>query len=187
MAYTIVRSAGRRATSGSPILMATDSDHAASGDQGSQPGHAARPVQIVSILHNDPRLLIGVAVVAGHTAQQAGLTERAQQDFATAATEACAELFALAHPDPKSPPVVILTASRFPDRVEIAVELPVAAANAKAGSRSRKAAAGSGKQSGKLLDEGLVDQVQRETHDGRPSILLVKYFRPSVLRGTFST
>jgi hypothetical protein len=178
MAYTIARSAGRRATSGSPILMPTDSDHAASGSQGSQAGRMVPPVQIVIALHNDPRLLIGAGVIAGHSAQHAGLTERAQEDLATATTEACGEVFGLARPDPKLPPVVNVTASRFPDRVEVTVKLSSAPTSAKAGSRSKKATARGGKQSGKLLDEGLVDQVQRDTHDGRPSIVLVKYCRP---------
>jgi anti-sigma regulatory factor (Ser/Thr protein kinase) len=178
MAYTIARSAGKRATSGSPILMPTDSDHAASGSQGSQAGRMAPSVQIVIALHNDPRLLIGAGVIAGHAAQHAGLTEPAQEHLATATTEACGEMFALARPDQKSPPVVNVTASRFPDRVEITVELSIGPTSPKASSRSKKATARGGKQSGKLLDERLVDQVQRETRDGRPSIVLVKYCRP---------
>lgn len=178
MAYTIARTAGKRATSGSPILMATDSDHAASAGPKAQVSRMGPAVQIVGTLHNDPRLLTGAGAIAGHAAQHAGLPERMQEDLATATTRACGEIFGLVRPDPKSPLVVNLTASRFPDRVEITVELSAAPAKTKAGSRPRKATVRGTKQSGKLFDGGLVDHVERETRDGRPSILLVKYCRP---------
>jgi anti-sigma regulatory factor (Ser/Thr protein kinase) len=178
MAYTIARIAGKRATSGSPILMPTDSDHAAPAGPRAQVSRAAPAVRIVSTLHNDPRLLIGAAIIAGHTAQQAGFPEQAQEDLAAATTEACSEVFGLVRSGPKSPPVVNLTAARFPDRVEITVELSTAPAKPKASSRSKKTASGGTKRLGNLLDGRLVDHVQRETRDGRPSIMLVKYCRP---------
>ncbi len=177
MAYTIVQTAGKRATSGWPILMPTDSDHTASGDQRAEIGYTVPAVQIVSTLDDDPRLLIGAGTIAGHAAQEAGLTERAQEHLITATTEACDEVFALAHPDPQSPPALTLTASRFPDRVEIAVELTTAPTDGKAGSTAKKATARDG-HGGKPVEDGLVDHVRRETHDGRPSIVLVKYYRP---------
>lgn len=164
MAYTIAQTAGKRATSGWPILMPTDSDHAAPGDP-AHTGYTVPSVQIVGTLHDDPRLLIGASVIAWHAAQEAGLTGQIQEHLATATKEACVEIFGLAQPDPKSPPEVAVTASRFPDRVEIAVELSIAPAGAE-------------RQGGKRLNEGLVDRVDRETHDGRPSIVLVKYYRP---------
>jgi anti-sigma regulatory factor (Ser/Thr protein kinase) len=173
MAYTIAQTAGKRAKSGWQILMPTD--HDASRGRKSEAGHTSPVVQIVSTLHNDPRLLTGAGVIAGHSAQQAGLSERAQKQLAAATTEACDELLALARPDPTSPPEVNLTASRFPDRVEITVELSVAPANAKAGPRSTRATVRGGRHTDKLLDDRLVDQVQRETRDGRPCIVLVKY------------
>jgi hypothetical protein len=164
MAYTIAQTAGKRATSGSPIPMPTDSDRAFPEDQG-RTGYTAPSVQIVSTLHDDPRLLTGASIIAWHAAHEAGLTEQIQEHLATATKEACVEIFALAQPDPKSPPEVTVTASRFPDRVQVTVESSVALASA-------------GEKPGvKLLDEGLVDHVQRETHDGRPSIVLVKYYR----------
>lgn len=173
MAYTIAQTAGKRATSGWPIPMPTDSDHASSGA-----GYTVPAVQIISTLHDDSRLLIGAGTIAGHSAHEAGLTEQVQEHLATATKEACGEIFALAQPDPESPPVVTITASRFPDRVQITVELSIAATNNEAGPGSKKAADRNEKQGGKRLNEGLVDHVQRETHDGRPSIVLVKYFRP---------
>lgn len=176
MAYTIVRSAGKHATSGSPTLMATDSDHAASGGQRAQPDHTVPAVQIVRIFHDDPRLLIGVGAVASHTAQQADLSELVQEQLATAAVEACGEIFALAHPNHEPPPVVTLTASRFPDRIEIAVASSMILKSAEAGFHAKKAGTHDGTHAGKRLD-GLVDEVQRETRDGRPSIVLVKYCR----------
>jgi anti-sigma regulatory factor (Ser/Thr protein kinase) len=138
----------------------------------------APAVQIVSVLHNDPRLLIGAATIAGHAAHEAGFDEAAQEHLGTATKEACGEVFAFASPNSKPAPLVNLTASRFPDRIEILVELSMAPAKAKAGARSKKAAGRDGKRTGRGLDEGLVDQVQRETRDGRPAIVLTKYCRP---------
>jgi hypothetical protein len=165
MAYTIAQTAGRRATSGWPILMPTDSDHAVPGDEPAHAGHTVPSMQVVSTLHDDPRLLIGAGAIAGHTAHEAGMTEQVQEHLAIATQEACGEVFALAQPDPKSPPVVTVTASRFSDRVQITVESSIAGANAE-------------KRGGKWLNERLVDDVRRETRDGRPSIVLVKYYRP---------
>jgi anti-sigma regulatory factor (Ser/Thr protein kinase) len=178
MAYTIAQTAGKRATSAWLILMPTDSDHAVPGDERAAAGYRVPSVQIVSTLEDDPRLLIGAAAIAGHAAQEAGLAEQIQEHLATATKEACVEVFALAQPDPKSPPMVTVTASRFPDRVQITVELSIGVTGTEGSSASKKATAGDGKQSGKLLDERLVDHVERETRDGRPCIVLVKYYRP---------
>jgi len=174
MAYTIARSAGKHATFDSPTLMATDSDHAASGGSKAEPGHTVPAVQIVSLLDDDPRLLIGAGAIASHTAQEAGLSQTAQEYLVTATKEACAEIFALAPPDLESPASATLTASRFPDRIEIAIELSVDSANA----HSRKAVPADGKHGNKQVDDRLVDQVHREMRDGRPSVVLVKYYRP---------
>jgi len=174
MAYTIAQTAGKRATSAWLILMPTNFDHALPGDQPAHAGYTVPSVLVVGTLHDDPRLLIGAGAIAGHTAYEAGLTEQVQEHLAIATQEACGEVFALAHPDPKLPPEITVTASRFPDRVQIRVELSIAAASAEAGSQNT-----AGKQGGKLLNEGLVDHVQRETHQGRPAIVLVKYYRPA--------
>jgi len=170
MAYTIAQNAGKRATSGSPRLMATDSDHASSGHPGAQPGHSVPSVQIVSNLHNDPRLLIGAEVIAGHAGREAGLAETAQEHLVRATRAACDEILALADADIQSPPEVNFVASRFPDRIEITVELSIAP--------HKRGDARDGKHNRKLLDDGLVDQVLRETREGRPAIVLTKYCRP---------
>ncbi|HEX4002202.1 MAG TPA: hypothetical protein VHX36_06100 [Candidatus Acidoferrales bacterium] len=156
--------------------MPTDPDRSAPQGGQSDAGHAALAVQIVSTLHNDPRLLIGAGVIAGHSAQQAGLSETAQDHLAAATTQACLEVFALAGADPKSPAELNMKASRFPDRIEIAIAL--SAVPAKPEAHSQRTQERGGKHPGKLLDEGLVDRVQRETRDGRPTIVLVKYCRP---------
>ncbi|HEX4003673.1 MAG TPA: hypothetical protein VHX36_13570 [Candidatus Acidoferrales bacterium] len=139
------------------------------------PDHTTPVVQIVSWLHSDSRLLIGAGVIAGHSAQQAGLPEAAQEHLATATREACGELLSLAGTNPKSAPEVHVTASRYPDRIEIAVQLSVASAQVQGSSHSQ---GHDGKHADKLLKDGLVDEVQRETRDGRPSIILIKYCRP---------
>jgi len=178
MAYTIAQTAGKRATSAWPILMPTDSDYAFPGDQPAHAGYTVPSVQVISTLHDDPRLLIGAGAIAGHTGHEAGLTEQTQEHLALATQEACGEVFALALPDPTLPPEVTVTASRFPDRLQITVELSVGAASTEVSFASKNAGAGDGKQGGKLLDERLVDHVQRETRNGRPSIVLVKYYQP---------
>jgi anti-sigma regulatory factor (Ser/Thr protein kinase) len=178
MAYTIAQTAGKRATSGWPILMPTDSDHAMPGNDPANTGHTVPSVQVVSVLHDDPRLLIGAGTIAGHTAHEAGLTEEVQEHLVIATQEACGEVFAHAAPNPKLPPEVTVTASRFPDRLQITVELSIGMPSMQVNSALEKARGGDGKHSGKLVNEGLVDHVQRETRDGRPSIVLVKYYRP---------
>jgi anti-sigma regulatory factor (Ser/Thr protein kinase) len=157
--------------------MPTDSDHAVPGDQPANAGYGVPSVQVISTLHDDPRLLIGAGAIAGHTAHEAGLAEQVQEHLAIATREACSEVFALAHPDEKQPPEVTVTASRFSDRLQVTVELSVGVASTEVNSAPKKASTGDGKQGGKRLDERLLDQVRRETHDGRPSIVLVKYYR----------
>jgi hypothetical protein len=176
MAYTIAQTAGKRANSGSQNLMPTDSDHAAPGDRRPEDGHTMPVVKIVSSLHNDARLVAGAGVIAFHTAQQAGLAEAAQEHLSSATTQACEEVFALANADPKSLAELNLTASRFSDRIEIAIELSDAPAQAH--THSKNAHEHDGRHGGKVLDEGLVDRVERETRNGRPAIVLVKYYRP---------
>jgi len=175
MAYTIALTAGKRASSGWQSLMPTDSDHANPGNRRPEDGHTVPLVTIASTLHNDERLVAGAGVIAFHAAQQAGLGEPAQEHLSAATIQACGEIFAATHADSKSPAEVNLTASRFADRIEIAIELSHGAEHSSGHSRTTHEHDGS---HGKKLDEGLVDRVERETRDGRPAIVLVKYYRP---------
>ena len=180
MAYTIAQIAGKRANSGSQNLMPTDSDHPSPGNRRPEDGHTMPVVRIVSTLHNDPRLVAGAGIIAFHAAQQAGLAEPAQEHLSAATVQACDEVFASSHADATSPAEVNLTASRFGDRIEIAIMLSTSAEQS--GGDSKGPHEHDGKHSNKPLDEKLVDRVERETRDGRPTIVLVKYFRPVKLR-----
>ncbi len=178
MAYTIAQTAGKRATSAWLILMPTNFDHALPGDQPAHAGYTVPSVQVVGTLHDDPRLLIGAGAIAGHTAHEAGLTEQVQEHLAIATQEACGEVFALAPADPKLPSEVIVTASRFPDRLQITVELSVGVTSSSLPPRFPSPAPVFFEAALTSVLERLVDHVQRETRDGRPSIVLVKYYRP---------
>ncbi|HUA01569.1 MAG TPA: hypothetical protein VMB02_14635 [Candidatus Aquilonibacter sp.] len=153
--------------------MGAEFDHTHSADSGFPSGHLPQAVQVISTLHNDPRLLVGAGTVASHAAEQAGFSEQAQQDLGTATTEACDEVFGMAEADSGVAPAVSLTATRFLDRVEIRVELSTS--GAKHG--SKRMHGHDGRPGHERLEDGLVDHVQRETHEGRPSIMLVKYAR----------
>lgn len=74
------------------------------------------------LLHNDERLLAAIQAVIEHASEQAGLSEAAREDLATATADACGEAFAIAGRNGSADPVVKLAISGFADRVEIAVE-----------------------------------------------------------------
>ena len=176
MAYTIAQTAGKRASSGWQSLMPTDPDHANPANRTPEDGHTTPIVRIVSTLHDDSRLVTGAGVIAFHAAQQAGLGEPAQEHLSAATIQACDEVFAATHADAKSPAELHLTASRFADRIEIAIESSHGAEHS--GGHAKRTHGRDGEHSSKPLDEGLVDRVERETRDGRPAIVLVKYYRP---------
>lgn len=177
MAYTIAQTAGKRASSGWQRQMPTDFDHAHPGKPRPEEGHRVPLVTIASTLHDDPRLVAGAGVIAFHAAEQAGLTEPAQEHLSAATMQACGEVFGAAQADAKPAAEVNVTASRFTDRIEIAVVLSHGEAHP--GEHSKRTHVHDGERSRKPLDEGLVDRVERATHDGRPAIVLVKYFHPA--------
>jgi anti-sigma regulatory factor (Ser/Thr protein kinase) len=155
--------------------MTTNSDRAASANKINQAAQAAPTIRIQCTLHNDLRLIVGASAIAAHVAQHGGLSERAQEDLATAAIEACREVFRL-RPKRDSLLTGQLTASSFPDRVEVSVESSAARGRvgpAPRGKRPTKGAAAAKK--GKAFAGALVDDVRRETREGRACITLVKY------------
>ncbi|MGA3294722.1 MAG: hypothetical protein ABSE45_12165 [Candidatus Acidiferrales bacterium] len=131
--------------------------------------------RIACTLTNDPRLIVGASAIPAHVARQAGLSEKMQEDLASAAVEACRETFGLGRASRNSPSAAQLTAASFPDRVEVTIELSVAPRPRASKARAKPVAKNASKKDRKPLESALVDHVQRETRDGRPCIRLVKY------------
>lgn len=128
-------------------------------------------------LHNDPRLIPGVAAIAEHVAQRAGLSERAQGNVAAAAVEACCDMFLLARGNTSAEPVIQISAADFPDRVEVTLEFsaaPMPAANSRSSHPEVSATAVDNIR--KTLEGVLVDRVGWESlADGRARLTLIKY------------
>src|ERR1700730_10344378 len=95
MACIIARTAGRPATCASPTPMTTNSDRAASASKLIQTAPSAPAIRIQWTLHDDPRLIAVATASAAHVGRHGGLSERAQEDLAGAAIEACREVFRL--------------------------------------------------------------------------------------------
>jgi len=157
-ACIIVRIAVKHARCALPTPMTTNAETA---------NPAAR---IVCALTNDPRLIAAAGRIAAHTAHHAGLSEKEQEDLASAMIAACGESFEGAPKKRGAAPVVKISALRFSDRIEIKVESPSGRAPAKGAGRSKSSA----KREAKAEDFG-VDRVQRDEKQGQRSITLVKY------------
>jgi anti-sigma regulatory factor (Ser/Thr protein kinase) len=154
--------------------MTTNSDRAASANKINQAAQSAPTIRIQCTLHNDPRLIVGASAIAAHVAQHGGLSERAQEDLAAAAIEACREVFRL-RPKRDSLLTGQLTASSFPDRVEVSVESSAARGRVGPAPRAKRPTKGAAAKKGKAFASTLVDDVRWETREGRARITLVKY------------
>jgi hypothetical protein len=175
MACIIARTAGRLATCASPTPMTTNSDRAASATKLIQTAPSAPAIQIQCTLHNDPRLIAGASAIAAHVGHHGGLSERAQEDLAAAAMEACREVFRLG-PNRGPLPTAKLVAESFPDRVKVSVELPLAPQGmVRPAPRAKRPAKSATAKKAKAFASALVDDVQQETREGRACITLVKY------------
>jgi len=154
--------------------MTTNSDRVTSANKISQTAQAAPTSQIQCTLHNDPRLIAGASAVAAHVAQHGGLSERAQEDLAAAAIEACREVFRL-RPNRGSLLTAQLIAASFPDHVEVRVESSAARGTVGPAPRAKRPKKSAAAKKDKAFASALVDGVQQETREGRACITLVKY------------
>lgn len=159
--------------------MTTNSDRAASASR-IQTAQAAPTIRIQCTLHNDPRLIVGASAIAAHVARQRGFSERAQEDLAAAAIEACREVFRF-RPNRGSLPTAQLSAASFPDRVEVTVESSASRSTVRPAPRAKRPAKSAAAKKDRAFANVLVDNVQQETREGRACITLVKY-RSAVTR-----
>lgn len=158
MACIIVPIAAKLATCGLQTKMSTD------------------PSRTELTLHDDPRLIAGVAAIVSFAAHRCGLSSGAQAGLAAAAAEACRETFPLVNNNGSKDAALKVIVSDFPDRVEVAIEhsgesLP------SAGLDTFCDAASAGSQAGLsgALQKTNVDRVQYETRDGVSRTTLIKY------------
>lgn len=126
-------------------------------------------------LDRDARLTAGVTGALIHVAESAGLGAEAQADLVAAAEDACSEaLRLLSAADAK----LSVTIKEFTDRIEVALEYQVQAAQAGRETSALPRAEPvqpSGSSGRGLL--GRVDRVLSNTHSGTSRTTLVKYIR----------
>jgi hypothetical protein len=144
---------------------------------GLQTKMSADPSRTELTLHDDPRLIAGVAAIVSFAAHRCGLSTGAQAGLAAAAAEACRETFPLVSNNGSKDSSLKVIVSNFPDRVEVAIEhsgesLPSAGLDTFC-----DAASGAGSLAGLsgALQKTNVDRVQYETRDGVSRTTLIKY------------
>lgn len=166
MDCTIVRSAGKRVTYGSPTPKSTKRIALNMSNE---------PARTELTLPADERLIAAITAVIQHASQRCGLSPESQEGLAAAAQDAARETFPLMEGHTPEPQVKVII-SDFPDRVEVAIE-HTGAALPTAGLDSFVADAFAGESGGlsKALQMTKVDRVQYETRNGLSRMTLIKY------------
>ena len=154
MACIIVPIAGRLATFALPTPMNAD------------------PTQVELHLPNDKRLTAAVEPVVAHAGERAGLSHNEQMELARSTAEACDEMFSTATHNGNSNPIVRITVSDFPNRVEVSIE---ESEQAKANGSGVPAPAEMPDPVTAALEHMNVDRVHHELREGRPHTVLVKH------------
>jgi hypothetical protein len=134
------------------------------------------PSRIEVSLDDDPRLLAALRTLVLHSARRAGLRPSAQEDFASAALDACRDTFPLIPATAGAGGRLRVVLQDYHDRVEMTIEhsgepLPTAGLDtfcAQAGRESESKLSGA-------LQVKKVDRVQYETRDGVSRVILIKY------------
>ncbi len=134
------------------------------------------PARTEITIHDDPRLVAGVAAIVSHSAERAGLSAKAQEGLAAAAVQACRETFPLLARNGSQVAALKVVVADFPDRVEVIIEhsgepLPAAGLDTFCGAGADL----SPEAISKALQKTNVDRVQYETKEGRSRTTLIKY------------
>jgi hypothetical protein len=109
------------------------------------------------VVCDDPRLIGALACVVKHAGQRAGLSERAREQLASAAEQACCEIIPQLNGRERC---LKCTVEDFEDRIEVILEHPGGTGTPEPAGKSR------------LLRD--VDQVEYETREGHSRVVLVK-------------
>lgn len=159
MACIIVRIAAKPVTCGLQTLMTTD------------------PSRTELTLHDDPRLIAGVAASVSFAAHRCGFSAGAQEGLAAAAAEACRETFPLMNNNGSKESALKVIVSDFSDRVEVSIEHSEESLPSAGLDTFCDAASSAGSQAGLsgALQKTHVDRVQYETRDGVSRMTLIKY------------
>lgn len=86
-------------------------------------GHPEGLIQIECKFDNDPRLIAGASMIVAHVARRAGLEERSVSELAAAALKVCIEMARPVQQGLRSHAELHLSATEFPDRIEITADL----------------------------------------------------------------
>lgn len=136
--------------------------------------HPEGMAHITCKFDQDPRLIAGAATIVAHVARHAGLAEAAATEISAAAADACGALANASQGQGNPRPSILLTASEFPDRIEVTAE---AVAEAQGG-RHAKATAGRLDDFTRAIRQRLqgacIDGLNVDVRDGGAKVTLVK-------------
>jgi len=131
--------------------------------------------QIELRLPNDKRLIVAVEAVVAHAGERAGLSQQEQKELAREAVEACDETFSLAARNSRANPILRVTVSDFPNRVEVSIEESKDAQTGSADAFRNLSRPEMPDPVTAALEQMSVDRVHHEFREGRPRTVLVKH------------
>lgn len=133
------------------------------------------PSSVELLVPGDDRLLAAVETVLAHASEEAGLSEDEFRDLHRSVSEACEDAFSFASRNGNANPILHLTVSDFPNRVEVSIEPSEGETTGQPlASRSVR-----NMQKPDVVDAALhdmnLDHLHHDLHAGRPRTVLVKY------------
>lgn len=133
---------------------------------------SADPSHVELCVPNDKRLTSAIEPVVAHAGERAGLSQQEQRELARSTAEACDETFSTAARCGNSNPMVRVTVSDFPNRVEVSIE---ECRDAQPNGSWNAAPAEVPDPVTAALEQMSVDRVHHEFREGKPRTLLVKH------------
>lgn len=130
--------------------------------------------QIVCKFDGDPRLIAGASMVVAHVARRAGLEEPALGELAAAAANVCEAMARTVQLAPDSRARLQLTATEFPDRLEISADVLPDSAAASSSNPSSDYRNDFVSQIGQGLKGSALDDLKVELRSGMPHVTFVK-------------
>jgi anti-sigma regulatory factor (Ser/Thr protein kinase) len=130
------------------------------------------PSHIELRVPNDKRLTSAIETVLVHAGERAGLSHLEQKELTHSTAEACDEAFATAARNGNSNPMVRVTVSDFPNRVEVSIE---GFHDSQPDGCEMAASAEAPDPVTAALEQMNVDRVHHEFREGRPRTVLVKH------------
>jgi anti-sigma regulatory factor (Ser/Thr protein kinase) len=137
------------------------------------------PSHVELCVPNDKRLTSAIEPVVAHAAERAGLSHQEQQELARSTAEACDETFSAAARNGDSNPMLRVTVSDFPNRVEVSIE---ECGDSQPNGFWSAAPAEMPDPVTAALEQMNVDRVHHEFREGKPRTVLVKHHASGIAR-----